>query len=164
MSLEIKHLYEFGEFRFDTKEKILRCGDTYVALAPKVFQLLSVFVENQGRLLEKDELMKKLWADSFVEESNLTFNIRQLRKILKDDAQQPNYIKTVPRHGYRFIAAVNEIFEEKLPAVREKPPAEKSAMRLAAESSVPVSNKTKFSASVFQINLAVCRAQYIVNH
>ncbi len=142
MSLEIKHLYEFGEFRFDTKEKILSCGETYIALAPKLFQLLSVFVENHGRLIEKDELMKKLWADSFVEESNLTFNIRQLRKILKDDAQRPNYIKTVPRHGYRFIAVVNEIFEEKLPAVKEKPLAEKSAVKLVEESPHPALKKT----------------------
>jgi Tol biopolymer transport system component/DNA-binding winged helix-turn-helix (wHTH) protein len=128
MSLEIKHLYEFGEFRLDTQEKILMRGDQPVALTPKVFELLSVFVENYGRLLGKDELMKKIWADSFVEEGNLTFNIRQLRIALGDDAQRPIYIKTVPRHGYRFIAAVKEIVESDAPIiVEEKSPAIDSA-------------------------------------
>jgi acetoin utilization deacetylase AcuC-like enzyme len=95
MSLPFKQLYEFGEFRLDTQEKILTCGDAPVELTPKGFELLTVFVENHGRLLHKDELMEKIWADSFVEESNLTFNIRQLRKILGDDAHDPRYVATV---------------------------------------------------------------------
>ncbi len=111
MSLSVNSLYEFGEFRLDTRERILMHGDQPVELTPKGFELLSVFVENHGRLLEKDELMDKIWADSFVEESNLTFNIRQLRKILGDDAHSPKYIKTVRRHGYRFIADVKQISE-----------------------------------------------------
>jgi Tol biopolymer transport system component/DNA-binding winged helix-turn-helix (wHTH) protein len=115
MSLSFSHLYEFGEFRLDTKEKILIRGDEPIALTPKGFELLSLMVENHGRLLKKDELMDKIWADSFVEESNLTFNIRQLRKILGDDAHAPKYIKTVRQHGYRFIAEVRQISaEEKL--------------------------------------------------
>ncbi len=124
MLLEVKHLYDFGEFRLDTTEKILTRSNKPVALTPKVFELLLLFVKNRGKLLEKDELMKKLWANSFVEESNLTFNIRQLRKILGDDAQNPTYIKTVPRYGYRFIAPVNEISEENIPAVKELSAAE----------------------------------------
>ena len=112
MSLPFKQLYEFGEFRLDPGEKILMCGDAPVELTPKGFELLCVFVENHGRLLPKDELMEKIWADSFVEESNLTFNIRQLRKILGDDAHDPKFIKTVRRHGYRFIADVRQISEE----------------------------------------------------
>jgi DNA-binding winged helix-turn-helix (wHTH) protein len=112
MSLPFKQLYEFGKFRLDPGEKILTCGDSPVELTPKGFELLCVFVENHGRLLQKDELMDKIWADSFVEESNLTFNIRQLRKVLGDDAHEPKYIKTVRRHGYRFIADVRRISEE----------------------------------------------------
>jgi Tol biopolymer transport system component/DNA-binding winged helix-turn-helix (wHTH) protein len=112
MALPFNQLYEFGEFRLDTGEKILTCGDSPVELTPKGFELLCVFVENHGRLLQKDELMEKIWADSFVEDSNLTFNIRQLRKILGDDAHDPKYIKTVRRHGYRFIADVRQISEE----------------------------------------------------
>jgi Tol biopolymer transport system component/DNA-binding winged helix-turn-helix (wHTH) protein len=112
MSLPFKQLYEFGEFRLDVREKILMQAGRPVELTPKGFELLSVFVENHGRLLEKDELMDRIWADSFVEESNLTFNIRQLRKTLGDDAHDPKYIKTVRRHGYRFIADVREISDE----------------------------------------------------
>jgi DNA-binding winged helix-turn-helix (wHTH) protein len=92
MSFQFKNLYEFGEFRLDTKEKILMRGEEQLEVTPKGFELLSVLVENHGLLLEKDTLMEKIWADSFVEESNLTFNIRQLRKILDDDAQNQKYI------------------------------------------------------------------------
>ena len=115
MSLPIKHLYEFGEFCLDTKEKILMRGDEQLELTPKAFELLTFFVENHGRLLKKDEIMEKIWADSFVEESNLTFNIGQIRKALGDDAQQPIFIKTVRQHGYRFIATVTEKSRETLP-------------------------------------------------
>ena len=112
MSVLFNQLYEFGDFRLDPQEKILTRGNSPVELTPKGFELLTVFVENHGRLLHKDELMEKVWADSFVEESNLTFNIRQLRVILGDDAHDPKYIKTVRRHGYRFIADVRHITEE----------------------------------------------------
>lgn len=117
MSLIIRNLYEFGEFRLDPKEKIFMRGEHSITLTPKCFELLSALVESHGRLLTKDELMEKIWADSFVEESNLTFNIRQLRKILEDDAQNPTYIKTVRQHGYRFIAEVKEIVEQKSPTI-----------------------------------------------
>lgn len=112
MSLPFKHLYEFGEFRLDPQEKVLTRVGEPVEIAPKAFELLCVLVENQGRLLKKDDLMDKIWADSFVEESNLTFNIRQLRVTLGDDAHAPRYIKTVRGHGYRFIAHVRQISEE----------------------------------------------------
>lgn len=112
MSLLNSHLYEFHDFRIDLKERILVRDKEPVELTPKAFDLLSALVENHGRLIEKDELMSLVWADSFVEESNLTFNIRQLRKSLGDHAQNPTYIKTVPRHGYRFIAPVVEVVND----------------------------------------------------
>jgi Tol biopolymer transport system component/DNA-binding winged helix-turn-helix (wHTH) protein len=124
MSFVNKHLYQFKDFRLDTKEKILMRDNESVSLTPKMFEMLSVLVENHGKLIQKEELMKKIWADSFVEESNLTFNIRQLRKVLGDDAQNPTYIKTVPRHGYRFIAPVVEITEEQSAETTENLPAE----------------------------------------
>lgn len=108
MPQAVKHLFEFGEFRLNTKEKMLLRGDESVPLSPKIFELLALFVENHGQLVEKNEIMEKIWADSFVEESNLTFSIRQLRKILNDTAQNPTYIETVWGHGYRFIAPVIE--------------------------------------------------------
>jgi DNA-binding winged helix-turn-helix (wHTH) protein len=79
-----------------------------VALPPKAFDLLLVLVENSGHLLEKDELMQRLWPDTFVEEANLPNTISLLRKALAGDGDHP-YIETVPRRGYRFVAAVEEI-------------------------------------------------------
>ena len=108
MSAETPHVYEFGNFRLDTKEKILFRDNKPISLRPKVFATLQVFVEHAGHLIEKDELMQKIWKDQFVEESNLSFNIKVLRRILDDDAHQPRFIETVPRRGYRFIADVNQ--------------------------------------------------------
>src|SRR5688572_3125373 len=106
MSAETGHFYEFGNFRLDPSEKVLVCENQPVPLRPKVFDTLQIFVEHPGRLLEKDELIQKLWQDRFVEEGNLTFNIKMLRRALKDDPHQPRFIETVPRRGYRFIAEV----------------------------------------------------------
>ena len=108
MSAETGHFYEFGEFRLDPDARVLYRESTRVSLTPKVFDTLQFFVEHAGRLLEKDELMRTIWQDRFVEESNLTFNIKMLRKALHDDAHQPRFIETVPRRGYRFIAEVRE--------------------------------------------------------
>src|SRR5687768_17404407 len=74
-----------------------------------MYDMLSVLVRNHGQVLDKETLLKEVWPDSFVEEGNITFNIRQLRKALEDDAQSPIFIETVPRRGYRFIAPVEEI-------------------------------------------------------
>jgi Tol biopolymer transport system component/DNA-binding winged helix-turn-helix (wHTH) protein len=108
MSAEAPQFYEFENFRLDTKEKILFRDNKPVPLRPKVFATLEVFLKHAGRLLEKDELMQKIWKDQFVEESNLSFNIKVLRRVLNDDAHQPRFIETVPRRGYRFIAEVSE--------------------------------------------------------
>lgn len=80
-----------------------------MSLTPKMFDMLLVLVRNHGKIVDKDTLLKEIWPDSFVEEGNIAFNIRQLRKIFDDDAQSPSYIETVPRRGYRFIAAVEEV-------------------------------------------------------
>lgn len=109
MSLQLDHIYEFEDFRLDSSEKTLRRSGEIVSITPKVFETLHLFVENAGHLIEKDELMEKLWQERFVEESNLTFNIKMLRKALGDDAQKPRFLETVPKRGYRFIADVRRI-------------------------------------------------------
>ena len=78
-------------------------------LTPKMYEMLLVLIKNRGEVVEKETLLKEVWPDSFVEEGNITFNIRQLRKALDDDAQSPKFIETVPRRGYRFIAEVDEV-------------------------------------------------------
>src|SRR6476660_8629975 len=99
-------IYEFGDFRLDFGEKTLSREGEPIAVTPKVFETLHFFLENAGRLINKDELMEALWQDHFVEESNLTFNVMMLRKALDDHAASPRYIETVQRRGYRFIADV----------------------------------------------------------
>src|SRR5438270_12120435 len=111
MSLAINHFYKFGEFIVDGDQKVLLRNDSPLPLAPKVFDTLLILVDSGGRIVEKEQLMSRLWPDSFVEESNLTFNIQQLRKALGDSARQPRFIETVPRRGYRFIAEVKQGFE-----------------------------------------------------
>ncbi|HEV8484863.1 MAG TPA: winged helix-turn-helix domain-containing protein [Blastocatellia bacterium] len=112
--------YEFGPFCLNAAERLLwRDGET-VPVAPKVFDTLVVLVENAGRLVTKDDLMSKLWPDTFVEEGTLTRNISDLRKTLGEAAGGERYIETVPRHGYRFVAPLRQLSEETAPLVVEK--------------------------------------------
>jgi Tol biopolymer transport system component/DNA-binding winged helix-turn-helix (wHTH) protein len=109
MSRGVKHFYEFGPFRLDISERLLRRDEREVQLPPKVFETLLVFVENGGHILEKEELIRRLWPDSFVEESSLSQNIFLLRKALGEAGGDGQYIETIPRRGYRFIAEVREV-------------------------------------------------------
>ena len=108
----MKHFFEFGSFRLDKSERQLLRNGSVVSLTPKAFDTLLFLVENHGHVLEKNELMKALWPGSFVEEGNLTDNISKLRQALGDDRKSPQYIETVPRRGYRFMAEVQEIRDE----------------------------------------------------
>ncbi|MBS1793606.1 MAG: winged helix-turn-helix domain-containing protein [Acidobacteria bacterium] len=101
--------YEFANFRLDRSQKVLLRDGRPVPLTPKVFDTLEFFLENAGKLLEKEDLIQKIWQDRFVEESNLTSNIKMIRKALGDDAAHPRFIETVPRRGYRFIAEVRPL-------------------------------------------------------
>jgi TolB-like protein/DNA-binding winged helix-turn-helix (wHTH) protein/tetratricopeptide (TPR) repeat protein len=109
MSSNPQVAYEFGQFTLLPAEKRLLCDGKVVALAPKVFDTLVTLVENQGRLILKEELLQALWPDSFVEEVALAHNISQLRKALRDTTEKPGFIETVPKRGYRFIATVRQM-------------------------------------------------------
>jgi len=109
-------IYEFGSFRLDPREKTLCCGGDVVSLTPTAFDLLQALVENHGHLLGKDDLLKMIWQDRFVEEGNLARAISTLRKALEDDLDHPKFIQTVPRRGYRFVADVRTV-----PSVNEAP-------------------------------------------
>ena len=115
MSLLIRHYYRFAEFIIDTDQRVLLRNGRRVAITPKVFDTLLILTETNGRIVTKEEFMKRLWPDSFVEESNLIFNIQQLRRALGDDARRPVYIETVARRGYRFIPVVEEVLTDSLP-------------------------------------------------
>ena len=112
MNKQPKHFYEFGPFRLDVAERLLLRDGAPVALTPKAFDTLLVLVENSGHLLDKDELMKQVWPETFVEEGGLTRNISSLRKALVDSAGEQQYIETVPKRGYRFTPVVREVKED----------------------------------------------------
>ena len=109
MSNQINHIYEFGDFRLETAEQLLLRRGEPIPLTPKAFDTLLVLVQSSGHLVEKDELMKRVWADAFVEEANLARNVWALRKTLEDDHGEHRYIETVSKRGYRFIAPVREV-------------------------------------------------------
>src|SRR5687767_3687834 len=108
----INHFYRFGEFTVDADQKVLLRHGKPLLLAPKVLETLLTLVQSGGRIIEKEELMKRLWPDTFVEESNLTYCIVQLRKTLGDEARHPRYIETIPKRGYRFIVDVEEVLSD----------------------------------------------------
>ena len=104
--------YEFGAFRLDTKKRLLLREETSVPLTPKAFDTLLLLVESNGQLITKQDLMERLWPDTFVEEGSLTRNIYILRKALGDNPLDHLYIVTVPGQGYRFVSEVTELPEE----------------------------------------------------
>jgi TolB-like protein/DNA-binding winged helix-turn-helix (wHTH) protein/Tfp pilus assembly protein PilF len=104
-----KHLYEFGQFRIDNVERLLLRGEETIPLTPKAVDTLLVLVANSGRVVEKDELMKSVWPDTFVEEGALARNVSVLRKALGDDLEEFQYIETIPKRGYRFVAPVKDL-------------------------------------------------------
>src|SRR5882724_3316498 len=108
MGEQPRHFYEFGRFRVITGDRLLVRDQEIVQLTPKVFDILLALVENSGQVISKDSLMKRVWPDSFVEEGNLTQNISLLRKALGEGQNGHQYIETVARRGYRFVAPVHE--------------------------------------------------------
>src|ERR1700690_3938697 len=104
MRQQEKRLYQFGPFRIDRDESLLRPGTEVIPLAPKAIETLFALASSGGRVVEKEELIRLVWPDTFVEEGGLARNISLLRRALGSDS----YIETIPRRGYRFIAPVSE--------------------------------------------------------
>lgn len=116
-SQKLKELYEFGPFRVDPeKETLLRAGEP-VSLTPKTFQILLVLIRHSTQVVTKDDLMKAVWPDTFVEEANLSRNIFMLRKALGESPQDHQYILTVPGRGYRFAENVRLVPEQEVSIV-----------------------------------------------
>ncbi len=110
-----KHFYRFKSFRLDVEERQLLQNGNVVPLAPKVFDVLAVLVRNSGHLVEKDELLRIVWAGSFVEESNISRIVHTLRKVLGETEKGSKFIETVATKGYRFVAKVTEVREPIVP-------------------------------------------------
>jgi len=101
--------YEFGEFRVDASRRVLLKADQTISLTPRQFDTLLYLVENSDRMITKEELMKAIWADAFVEENNLNQSVSALRRALGERRGDNRYIVTVPGHGYRFAATVTRV-------------------------------------------------------
>jgi DNA-binding winged helix-turn-helix (wHTH) protein/TolB-like protein/Tfp pilus assembly protein PilF len=124
MSQQESHSYEFGRFRLKTAERVLLREGELVPLTPKVFDILVTLVEHGGQVVAKDDLMKRVWPNTFVEEGNLTQNISLLRKALGESSGGVQFIETVPRRGYRFVADTSQSWDDKsVPPAREPDPA-----------------------------------------
>jgi eukaryotic-like serine/threonine-protein kinase len=106
-----KEIYEFGPFRVDAERDLLLRSGEPVALTPKTFQILLVLVRSGTAGVSKDDLMKAIWPDTFVEEANLSRNIFMLRKALGESPRDHRYIVTMPGHGYRLAEAVQRVTE-----------------------------------------------------
>jgi TolB-like protein/DNA-binding winged helix-turn-helix (wHTH) protein/Flp pilus assembly protein TadD len=126
-----RRFYEFGLFRLDPNRQRLFRGDEVVSLSPKAIQTLILLVENRGKLLERETLMDALWPDVVVEDANLTVAVSQLRKALNQNGDNAEFIETIPRVGYRFVADICEVIKEPTPLVLEERTRSKTTKRIA---------------------------------
>jgi DNA-binding winged helix-turn-helix (wHTH) protein/TolB-like protein/Flp pilus assembly protein TadD len=112
MNQEERHFFEFGPFILDEIEGVLIRDGKPVHLTPKALKLLVVLVRNSNHIVHKDELMRQVWPDAIVEETNLAGNIHALRQVLCEGNNEERYIETIPKRGYRFVASVSEKHDE----------------------------------------------------
>lgn len=155
----INHLYQFGEFSLDAQSRVLKKAGTTIPLTPKAFDALLVLVQNSGRIVTKDELMKAVWPDSFVEESNLTQTIFMVRKAL-DETSDRRYILTVQGQGYRFMVPVTG------PQQPEASPNAPNAERVlqASPTHSPIAGKRMLTLIALTAAALVLVTGYAVSH
>src|SRR5436309_917164 len=110
--MSLKRLFVFDRYRLDERERQLLRGTQAVPLPPKQFDLLAELVQNAGHLLQKEDLLDKVWSDVAVEEGSLARGISSLRRVLGSTADGRDYIETVSKRGYRFIAHVRETTDD----------------------------------------------------
>src|SRR5688500_1554897 len=99
-------IYRFGRFRLDASQGILSAGTDEIPLGGKAFDTLHFLVENAGRVVSKQELIDHIWPDSHVAENNLAQSISALRRTLSAADAGTEFVQTLPRRGYRFVAPV----------------------------------------------------------
>src|SRR5215510_3360991 len=115
------HLSHFGRYQFDLDKRVLTRAGEAISLTPKAAQILLMLLTNAGQVVERDRLLREVWPNTFVEESNLSQNVFVLRQALGDDNGDRKYIETVVRRGYRFIAPVKVVEVEEDPAADLSP-------------------------------------------
>ena len=134
MSLPGHGFCAFGPYRLDTARRVLLRDGVMVPLPPKAVDVLLVLVESAGQLVEKSELLEKVWPNTFVEDGNLSVNIFTLRKALGEAEGEGDYIRTVPRRGYTFVAPV---IAEPVSVVPTFPAAERPASLIPPQVMTP---------------------------
>jgi DNA-binding winged helix-turn-helix (wHTH) protein/TolB-like protein/Flp pilus assembly protein TadD len=137
MTTPANHIFEFGPFRLDTAERVLLRDGQPVPLTLKAFDVLLLLVEKSGHIVEKDELMSRVWAGSFVEEGNLKVTVSMLRKALDDNHGGPRYVETVPRRGYRFISDIKVVTAESVDLVIQERTSERFTIDEVRTDAVP---------------------------
>jgi len=155
MGQQDNHSYDFGRFRLKPAERVLLREGEPVPLTPKVFDILVTLVEHGGQVVAKDDLMKRVWPNTFVEEGNLTQNISLLRKALGETPGGVQFIETVPRRGYRFVADTNQSWNDNGESV--VPAAEVESAPV-----VPISNTVAGSTGVKRTPLYALAAGIVV--
>src|SRR5882762_8184892 len=126
-------IYEFGPFRVDALRRLLLREDNQVRLPAKAFEILLVLLEGKGRLVDKDELMRRVWPNAVVEENNLTVNISALRKSLGESPREHRYLMTVSGRGYQFVADVRQHNDERPGKSEEEAPANQRVTEIITE-------------------------------
>jgi len=122
MSNEASRYYEFGPFLLDPARRLLLRDGKPVSLTAKAFDTLLLLIENRERIVEKDELLKGIWRDTFVEEATLAQNIFTIRKTLGEDPDGHQYIVTIPKRGYRFVGRMRELQNQYFKVEEKRPP------------------------------------------
>src|SRR5215217_5012782 len=139
--------FDFGSFRLDVKDCLLLQTGQAIALTPKAFDTLLMLVRNSGHIVDKDELLKSVWPETYVEEATLAQNVFTLRKAL-GGTEGEQYIQTIPRRGYRFVATVTEVMEERAGV---PPTTAAEATSSSPDGATGTTEKKAFSLAVFPL-------------
>src|SRR6202789_653264 len=111
-SMKTEGIFQFGEFQVDVLARTLRRQDQIVTLNRRAFDVLLYLVQNPGKALTRDELLKNVWPDTFVDENSLAQSISVLRRALEEKPGDNSYIVTLPGRGYQFVSPVKIVAEE----------------------------------------------------
>jgi DNA-binding winged helix-turn-helix (wHTH) protein/TolB-like protein len=141
-------IYEFLDFRLDAQERLLLRNGSAVSITPKIFDALLLFLENPSRLLGKDEIMRTVWPDTHIDEATLTRTISELRKTLGQKPGEANFVQTVPKRGYRFVAPVEILPHTAAPSETPKSVVPALESRAATTAAIPPSINDTPSSSV----------------
>jgi TolB-like protein/DNA-binding winged helix-turn-helix (wHTH) protein/Flp pilus assembly protein TadD len=158
--LKAKHLYGFGSYQLDAVERVLLRDGQPVTVPPKDLETLLVLVERAGHIVEKEELLERVWPGVFIEEGNLARHIFNLRQVLGDSPDGRKYIETIPRRGYRFVAAVREDGEPAAP----HPPVPQASGPAPTTVPVPLSQERSFWLWPLALSVLAATAILIGRH